>query len=43
MHFGSLDKLMQATQQELTNVPDIGAITADFIVEWFSLLNHSIR
>lgn len=45
MHFGSLDKLMQATQQELTNVPDIGAITADFIVEWFSLpqSQHQIK
>ena len=45
MHFGSLDKLMQATRQELTNVPDIGAITADFIVEWFSLpqSQHQIK
>ena len=45
MHFGSLDKLMQATQQELTNVPDIGEITADFIVEWFSLpqSQHQIK
>lgn len=45
MHFGSLDKLMQATRQELTNVPDIGEITADFIVEWFTLpqSQHQIK
>ena len=37
VHFGTLDKLMQATLEELTNVHDIGAITADFLIEWFSL------
>ena len=37
MHFGTLDKLMQATRDELENVPDIGTITADFLIEWFSL------
>ena len=37
MHFGTLDKLMQATRDELENVPDIGTITADFLIEWLSL------
>ena len=37
VHFGTLDKLMQATRDELENVPDIGTITADFLIEWFSL------
>ncbi len=45
VHFGTLDKLMQATLEELTNVPDIGAITADFLIEWFSLpqSQHQIK
>lgn len=33
--FGSLDALMAAGEEELTNVPDIGAITAHSIVTWF--------
>jgi DNA ligase (NAD+) len=33
--FGSLDALMAATEEELTQVPDIGAITAKSIAEWF--------
>lgn len=36
-HFGTLDKLMLAGIEELTAVPDIGEITAGFIVEWLSL------
>lgn len=45
VHFGTLDKLMQATLEELTNVHDIGAITADFLIEWFSLpqSQHQIK
>lgn len=45
VHFGTLDKLMQASQDELKNVPDIGAITADFLIEWFSLpqSQHQIK
>ena len=35
-YFGSLDRLMSATQDELTEVPDIGAVTAQFIWEWFT-------
>jgi len=34
-HFGSLDKLMEAGREELTEVPDIGAITADHLYDWF--------
>ena len=33
--FGSLDRLMAATQEELTAVDDVGAITADYLVHWF--------
>ena len=45
VHFGTLDKLMQATLEELTNVHDIGAVTADFLIEWFSLpqSQHQIK
>lgn len=35
-YFGSLDRLMSATQDELTEVPDVGAVTAQFIWEWFT-------
>ena len=45
VHFGTLDKLMAAGFDELVNVPDVGAITAGFIQEWFSLeqSQHQIR
>ena len=33
--FGSLDALMAASVEELTAVPDVGAITASFIADWF--------
>lgn len=33
--FGSLDNLQAATVEELTQVDDIGAITAQSIVDWF--------
>ena len=35
-HFQTLDALMAATAEELTAVPDIGAITADNLVHWFA-------
>ena len=35
-HFGTLDALMQAPVDELQQVPDIGEITAQFIVDWFA-------
>ena len=34
--FGSLDNLQSATVEELTQVNDIGAITAQSIVDWFA-------
>lgn len=36
-HFGTLNKIMDAAFDELIGVPDIGAVTAGFITEWFSL------
>lgn len=33
--FGSLDALMQATAEDLTQVPDVGEVTAAFIADWF--------
>lgn len=35
-YFGSLDALMNATEDDLTQVSDVGAITASFIVSWFA-------
>ncbi len=35
-HFGNLDTLVSADINELTLIPDIGGITAQFITEWFS-------
>ena len=34
--FGSLDGLMEASTEELTAVSDVGAVTADYIVNWFA-------
>lgn len=36
--FGHLDRLSAATLEELTQVDDVGAITADYLVSWFN--NH---
>lgn len=33
--FGSLDGLMDADEAVLTDIPDVGAVTAAYIVEWF--------
>ena len=33
--FGSLDALMAASVEELTEVPDVGGITAESICDWF--------
>ena len=35
-HFGSLDALMSASPEELTEIPDIGEVTANFIADWFA-------
>ena len=44
-HYADLDALMAATAEELTLVPDIGAITASFLTEWFKKpqSQHQIR
>lgn len=34
-HFGSLDALANATCDELTEISDVGQITAGFIADWF--------
>ena len=34
--FGSLDALMKASLEELTEVPDVGAVTAQNIAGWFA-------
>ena len=34
-HFGSMDNLMQASAEELTEIQDIGSVTAEFIAGWF--------
>lgn len=34
--FGTLDALMAASEEELTDVPDVGAVTAKNIADWFA-------
>lgn len=34
---GSIDALFETTEEQLTNIPDIGAVTAHSILEFFSL------
>lgn len=34
--FGSMDALMNASLEALTNIPDVGAVTAESIQGWFS-------
>lgn len=34
-HFGNIDNLLAATEEEFTAVPDIGGITAKSLVDWF--------
>lgn len=33
--FGTMDALAVATVEELTQIPDVGAVTAEYIVQWF--------
>lgn len=35
-HFGTMDALMEATEEQLTAIEDIGAITAKSIIEYFA-------
>ena len=34
--FGSMERLLEATEEELKDIPDIGEITAGFIAQWFA-------
>ena len=34
-YYSDLDSLMSAGAEQLTQIPDIGAVTADYIVAWF--------
>ena len=34
-HFSTLDELMNATEEELTVIDDVGPITARYLTEWF--------
>lgn len=34
--FGSMDSLAQASVEELTQIPDVGSVTAEYIVQWFA-------
>jgi DNA ligase (NAD+) len=36
-HFGSMDALMDATAEQITEIPGIGKKIADSIVEWFAV------
>ena len=44
-HFATLDELMEATEEQLTVIDDVGPITAKYIVEWFASdqSRHQIR
>ena len=35
-HFNTMDCFMNAAEEDLTQIPEVGAITAAFIAEWFS-------
>ena len=35
-HFATLDKLMAATEEELTVIDDVGPVTARYLTEWFA-------
>lgn len=35
-HFGNIDNLMHATNEELTRIPDVGSIMADSLITYFS-------
>ncbi len=34
--FGTMDRLVEATREELTDISDVGEITADSILSWFA-------
>lgn len=39
-HYGTLDRLMSSTKEELTEIPDIGEIIADSIISYFQDPDH---
>ena len=45
MHFGTLDKLMAATEDDLMAIPDVGPTTAAYLRAWFEnpQSQHQIR
>lgn len=44
-HFASLDELMQASEEQLTAIDDVGPVTARYILRWFESPQslHQIR
>ncbi len=44
-HFATLDELMNATEEQLTAIEDVGPVTAKYIVDWFDSQQslHQIR
>ena len=44
-HFATLDELMNATEEQLTAIDDVGPITAKYVVDWFDSPQslHQIR
>ncbi len=44
-HFATLDELMNATEEQLTAIEDVGPVTAKYIVDWFDSPQslHQIR
>ncbi len=44
-YYQNLDSLMQASLEELTSIPDIGPVTAQYILDWFknSQSAHQIK
>lgn len=39
-HFGSMDALMAATEEELAQVDDVGTVTAHAVCQWFADAEH---
>ena len=39
-HFGSMDKLMAVSREELTNIPEVGNVVATAIFNWFSVISN---
>lgn len=35
-HYSNLDELCKATEEELTSIPDIGSVTAKYLINWLN-------